>query len=438
MMGTDMIMKVRHVATAADGVNLFAVIDGPKIGESTEAPCIELTGWAVHASQQFREIRAIGKYVDVRAMRYPRPGVVSAFKDRFAVNEYCGFYVHLWACDIADDPHIEVQAITEDGATITIAQFEIDATRPSRSQFYSSETDVPAILIVSNVGRSGSSLLMGSLLKHPSVVGSRSPSYESHLIQGHVARLKLEIMYTYPMVYFYRPWYNDDIRGMELYGITRSELPTVQPFLINQHMENFSKLVSSYARDVLSTGNRTDVFVCEKATQPAQRDVARFLSWYWPRYREIVLVRDPRDLICSYVAFDAARGIEGRGFSEGLQTNPEAFFERIGRSYQELALRVSHSGPSLMVVTYESLILEPRTTMRRICDWLGIDNSHATMEALLNKSDLQFEMGAKHVTSGDPRETIGRWKRDLPQSYLPLIDKYVRDAATFFGYLESR
>ena len=78
--------------------------------------------------------------------------------------------------------------------------------------------------------------------------------------------------------------------------------------------------------------------------------------------KEIVLVRDPRDMVCSYRAF------------WGHQ--PAQAVSLIRSQFLELAERLRCADPGSLLVRYEDLILDPDETLGRIWEFLGMSLWH--------------------------------------------------------------
>jgi len=129
--------------------------------------------------------------------------------------------------------------------------------------------------------------------------------------------------------------------------------------------------------------------------------------------KEIVLVRDPRDLVCSYRAF------WGRQTAEAVSL--------IHSQLLELAERVCPAGPDTLLVRYEDLVLDPTETLGRICSFLGLEHGPA------ERRDDEAATFRKHGTSGSPQESIGRWRQELTAEEIAACDTTFGPLLSVFG-----
>jgi SAM-dependent methyltransferase len=128
-------------------------------------------------------------------------------------------------------------------------------------------------------------------------------------------------------------------------------------------------------------------------------------SWGVP-VKELLLLRDPRDVFLSSLQFNRKRGRLGFGQEEGQ--GPAEFARLLcGRMRPLLAVfALARPGPSLLAIRYEDLILDRPATLGRIFGWLGLpvpQEESGRVGAFLER----------HSTSGSPAESVGRWRREL-------------------------
>jgi hypothetical protein len=144
-------------------------------------------------------------------------------------------------------------------------------------------------------------------------------------------------------------------------------------------------------------------------------DVVRFgFRGIFGEVREIVLVRDPRDYLCSSKAF-------------WKLTTPEVF------NSMRLALpqleQIDQSARSdVMVVRYEDMILEPARILSKILRFIG---STTPVPPETTKCDLEFR---SHATSESPAASIGRWKHDLTAAEVAACEDGFPTYMERFGY----
>ncbi len=144
-------------------------------------------------------------------------------------------------------------------------------------------------------------------------------------------------------------------------------------------------------------------------------------------YNVILLVRDPRDLFLSITAFDKKRGFPGftRRVDDDDWTFAERFVtlcrERFRIQREEAVLRRS------ILVKYEDLAVELESEAERLSQWLGVKLDAGAVEN-------QAPHLAHHMTSGSLRESVERWRRELPAPLNRFFVQELREELQHFGY----
>jgi FkbM family methyltransferase len=129
--------------------------------------------------------------------------------------------------------------------------------------------------------------------------------------------------------------------------------------------------------------------------------------------RLLFLVRDPRDVLLSWGAFDQARGPEvvaSRPFTrtvEGAARGSRRFLTRAREGFH---------------VRYEDAISDPDGVARSISEWLGTE---VTAPA---------EVDEKHLTSENPAQSVGRWEREMDDETQALYARELGPLLSEFGY----
>jgi hypothetical protein len=121
-----------------------------------------------------------------------------------------------------------------------------------------------------------------------------------------------------------------------------------------------------------------------------------------------VLLRDPRDTYASMAAFDRRRGAVGFGRQ---RTGDELefrnrFIERQRERLRWIAGLLDHGAERVTVVRYEDLVGDLDTVAARLQSRLGVALDPAAV--LADRQMLRL-----HVTAESPRESVGRWRREL-------------------------
>jgi len=178
----------------------------------------------------------------------------------------------------------------------------------------------------------------------------------------------------------------------------------------------FKQIITAFYRKLTETQRKPGArFFAEKCDVfNTARDFARIL---YPNMREIILVRDPRDVFCSQRSFWSA---------------PADSLIQALRSMRDRILEFrAEQAPNLMFVKYEDLVRAPQETMARIWTLLELE---AVTEINAGAEEQQFKV---HATSRDPGASIGRWRKELGEDELRQFDQEFDTYFDTFGYERS-
>ena len=163
----------------------------------------------------------------------------------------------------------------------------------------------------------------------------------------------------------------------------------------------------------------------DKLPDPRAALSARYL---WPDARYLVLVRDPRDVLCSWRAH-ARRGAVARDYPElvgltaaSLAASWNALYRGVG---EQLA---RHAVPPLWL-RYEDLRREPQRRIGEVLAFLELTWTPEVERAL--QQDSTFDA---HATAATPDASIGRWRAELPVEEARAIESACGELMQRFGY----
>jgi hypothetical protein len=157
------------------------------------------------------------------------------------------------------------------------------------------------------------------------------------------------------------------------------------------------------------------------------------LLWeLYPGAREIFLVRDPRDMLASMLAFNEKRGTTD--FGRDLVETDADFVRRLASGMSTLAANWQARREQGHLVRYEDLLTKPEEVLRETFDYIGVDASDAVVERVLRQASERDKDLASHMTSSDAAASIGRWRRDLPEDVQAVCAEQFGPVLDEFGY----
>jgi hypothetical protein len=157
------------------------------------------------------------------------------------------------------------------------------------------------------------------------------------------------------------------------------------------------------------------------------------LIWeLFPNAREVILVRDFRDMVLSIRAFNQKRGYAGFGLKDG--EDEEAYIGRLGDAATSLLRSWKARADRALLVKYEDLVREPAECVERIFAYLDVDASKKAIRRAVEASYQQTAHLQGHRTTADINLSIGRWRREADFAFLRLCDDAFGEALEAFGY----
>ena len=280
-------------------------------------------------------------------------------------------------------------------------------------------------IVVTSTGRSGTTWLMRQLSAHPLITtGDRYP-YEIKQIAYHAAAYRALVAEadreraTHPdtmlaietrRVIGANPYHQPGLFGLarpfeQLRDYYERRIPSKYAALFRTLILEFYGILAR------SQGKMSARFFCEKGDiNEAAGQAARL---FFGAMKQIVVVRDPRDLLCSAMAF--------------WNLHAEEALEMLRSTIPQLTRVTRASGPDTLVIRYEDMVRNPDDFWATMSDFLNLD-----LTARSASSDGAMIQG--HSTSADPLASIGRWKRDLPPDLIQACDIAFRPYMRDHGY----
>jgi len=413
-------------------VRAFA-IDAPRIG-GRDVYDIEVAGWVLGDRQPVKEIEIHQGGVVLRRIPLDqhRPDVARDYPDRQdAITS--GFRTWVSIVGLEPDAELQIRALLDDGTRSRLGAIRL-RHQPVQSGFE------PRLqpLMLTTMGRAGTTWTMRLLSEHPEIVVHRCHPYELRVARYWWHMLKTlaeprdphhsgqaDHFQTNKQWVGYNPFYPEPI------GVT----PGLVEWMGRDYVEDLARFCQrnaeeAYLRIAAGQGQSTVTYMAEKH----RADNLPWLVWeLYPKAKEIFLVRDFRDVYSSMLAYNHKFG--RRAFGPPHIETDEEFAQFLRNS---TIRNLSRSWPKRQerahLIRYEDLITRPRETLRGMLEYLEIDDSPAIMDGMLERASAENPDMKRHLTSSDVSTSLGRWRKSLSPELQTVANAAFGDVLQQFGY----
>jgi hypothetical protein len=423
-------VEVVEVETAEDenGELLGFAINQPKPGSERSSYSLMVRGWVlgkrgpvesvelVQNGDVLRRLVVTGRRDDVAAAH---PGIEGA-----ATSEFFGMISSL-----ALEPSFElsVRAVLEDDAKVSFATVK-GRRGPVRSAFQPSLQPV----MLTSTGRVGSTVLMNALAAHPQIV-----AYPPFRREPRAATYWMEVFRALsdPASYV-----RQLAPGGPLHeGWWLGSAEPVPRGPADDEVEHWMATEAVEALAALCQG-RIEALYKEIADRQARPGATHFaekfrtdsvpaLIWeLYPDAREVVLVRDFRDVACSILASSAKR----KGVDQ--PADPRAVLADIKGRGAAIVSAWRRRSELAHLVRYEDLVQRPSEVMEGLIAYLGLHSDQQSIAAMVSGLSQEGEAAEFHRTTADAAASIGRWRRDLDADAQREFSDVLREELELFGY----
>jgi hypothetical protein len=422
-------------------------IGSPAVGSSHDHYVLHMIGWAVGRDSPAASVQIFhdDRLLRTVPVRGPNADVAAALG--IPEETGCVFHALVGLVGLKLESELSLTVVLADGSRVPVGSVAV-RRQPIRTGY---EPRL-APLIVTTLGRSGSTWLMQMLASHPQIVVFRRFPYESTAAKFwlHALRVLSEpanlVESTHPDDFHENLWWvgNNPYHDDRVY-----EQSLLTDWFARDHVEAAAGFTQKTIDDWYSTLARTQVqpeasYFAEKHVWP---NYLPDLIWeLYPNAKELFLVRDFRDMASSIMAFDEQRGFAGFGRPEG-SSNEEYMRGELRRMVDDLLESWQARGDRAHLVRYEDLVLEPRETLVSMLEYLKLDFSPETVSELLARGSeevltlpgFSYEASevASHRTSRDLRATIGRSHNEGDGAMRALAGEVFEEALREFGYTSA-
>ena len=405
-------------------------LDGPKPPLRSNLYGFELIGWVLADAGPVEKVEVLqeGRVVGEAEPGEPRADIAAAFPD-LPHAQACGFRVPISALDLRQEFELSVLARGPGDLRARIADVAGErATLPAGGE------ELIQPLMVNTIGRSGStwlvwllSCLSEAVAFSPWARDARVGTYWTSVMQA-LSRPQSYLAQLVPGPLEQRYWWNDraDLR----FGVGGD--PELEAWLGGEAVESLvefsrSRIDAFYAR-LGKDGERPRYFVEKYLPYQLTPDL---LGEMYPGAREVILVRDFRDMLCSVIAFNQKRGYQAFGRADA-GSDAEYVETTVANSAKRLLRRRRERGEEAHLVRYEDLIQQPAETLAAMMRYVGLEAGEEAVAAVLERAD--GETLDEHRTTSKASESIGRWRRDLSPELAQVCAEVLDPVLTEFGY----
>jgi hypothetical protein len=408
-----------------------ADIEVPRSGAARDVYSFEVEGWAVGHSAPIERIEVLqeGRVIHDFPSKLRRPDIDVMFPT-VSDSASSGFRGSVGALSLRSKFEISIRVKLASGLHVRIGT--IEGERQEMSSDYEPFVEP---LMVNTVGRSGSTWLTWLLNCHPEVVAFKPFEHETRVASYWVTALQeLSQPQSFltqldPPDLAARRWWLGDA-GANRGALKDQEL---RRWLGNHSIRALAAICQS----------RIDAFYCANTamSQHERYFVEKFSPWQvvpdllselYPNAKELILVRDFRDMFCSIRSFNEKRGVQG--FGRDRADGDRDYIKTMVRGFANAVLgRWRQRASTAHLVRYEDLVLDPAGTLRQLLGYLGLDDSDAVVDETVELAQ-NAPGSVQHMTAGKPAASIGRWRRDLSAELQLACEEALDPVLGQFGY----
>jgi hypothetical protein len=403
-------------------------VERPRSGEASEGHVLRIAGWVEGRGHEARavEVAYHGRAIQVAPVHGGRR-----------------WEAPVGLMGLRTDAELELRVVLDDDERVPAATLKLRRT-PLRSGF---EPRVQP-LILTTLGRSGSTWLMKMFAAHPEIVVMRRFPYESSAAKYWMHAFKVlsdpaDLAQSAHPDTFHSDWWW--VGSNPYYDVPALDHPDRAAWLAGTHVERLARFFQETAEQWYLTVARsqeqeTPRYFAEKHLWP--NFLPMLMRELYPDAREVFLVRDFRDMACSVLRADERRGYPGFGRAAG--TSEEDYVrDVVRRMAHDLRSSWEARGAGAYLVRYEDMVHRPQDSLAALLSYLEVDASGPTVERVLELAaqdvpDLPgttFDPGlvASHRDQRALEDSIERW-RERDDAFRAVLDEVLGDALTAFGY----
>ncbi|MET0067252.1 MAG: sulfotransferase [Candidatus Thiodiazotropha sp.] len=406
-------------------------LDTPLPGQSDSANKITIAGWILSASEAFThvEIREHDRGTSYCIQRCPiaveRPDVVNHYQDH-SLTPRCGFSSQLMLLGLPQRAELSLHAITESGEGIPFLRLNLE-----RKVLVSDFSPRLRPVIVTTLGRTGSTWFMQLLSKHPSVVVADQHPYETFALEFwlHLVTQQLVSPENLLSPVDQKRFQRDFVALPERKLWFDQEYHRQALRFCQQSIENY------YLSVAQAQGAASTQFFAEKIPyfsgegNMTWRQLGAAVRELYPDALEIVLVRDFRDMILSALHF----GAQDKSPSD-LEKEKSTAYLNVVKEVSEFSAYYQQNRSNTLLVRYEDLMLDTQAILKRVFQSLGVACDAQTMDHIIRDKHAVAQEHKQHITSKSIAQSVQRWRSELTPQLQDRYTEMFEQQLQLFGY----
>jgi hypothetical protein len=419
-------------APQPDKIRAFS-IDAPRIG-GRNVYDFELAGWVLGIDQPVQEIEIHqgGAVIRKTPLDQERRDVARDYPDSPSSGT-CGFRTWVSVVGLEPGVNLQVRAVLADGSRARLGGVSL-RHQPVQSGFE------PRLqpLMLTTMGRAGTTWTMRLLSEHPEIVVHRWHPYELRAARywWHMLKTLSEPRDPYHSAQADRFQTNKQWVGYNpFYPEPIAVTPGLGAWMGRDYVEDLTRFCQrcaeeAYLRIAAGQGQSNVKYMAEKH----RADNLPWLVWeLYPKAKEIFLVRDFRDVYSSMLAYNEKFGRRAFG---PAHIESDADFANFLRN--STIRNLSRSWPKRQdrahLIRYEDLITWPKEILHGVLTYLELDASDPTIDGMIDRASAENPEMKRHLTSSEVSTSLGRWKSSLSPELQSVANSAFSDVLQQFGY----
>jgi len=399
---------------------------------------LEIRGWILGRHQAVQKLQMLdvsGRVMGNIEVNLQRPDVAELYSHEKAAAT-CGFLGVINVLGLSV-PNARVQVVAEmsDASRIPLAYLNVE-----RKPIQLDDNALLQPLIINSIGRTGTTWLMKLFIEHERVATYSNYPYEARIASYWLhSLLKIHDVlpqHRNPLHNTNRDWINGEMTQYSPLGnwFKRQYQEHLATFCRHSIEQAYLQVAQEQGKNLtqMTSENFQPVYFAEKFGPGYLPD----LLWdLYPNTREIMLVRDFRDMYCSILKFTEKPAMKN-DFGRNAQLSEVEFVKKTAERIKQLVEAWRRRQDRIYLLRYEDLILDPERTLSKLLAHLGLDNSSEKIQQWLERAsvDSNNENLRQHRTSNSVKASIGRWQTDLDNTQQALVNEYFTEYLKLFDY----